>query len=191
MLTVSSNISEVTQQVQVAIDKIKNPDVMLRTIASTLTGVIRKRVHEDGQASSGEQIGVYSDEYMKVRTGDFGNSSRVTRGKNKGNLKDAGVYTKGPDKGKPRPRYNRTSDTKVILSLTRQMENDMGAGVADPIKTESGYGIGFKNPHNYEKAIENEKRYKKPIWQLSAGEEQIVNEIANQFTQDAITGANS
>lgn len=44
-------------------------------------------------------------------------------------------------------KYNRTSDKKIILSLTSQQENDMG-----PVETTRGYGIGFKNPLNLAKA---------------------------------------
>lgn len=54
-------------------------------------------------------------------------------------------------------KYNRTSDTKMIFSLTRQMENDLflvaGSNPEDvPIKLNDGYGIGFKNPLNAKKA---------------------------------------
>lgn len=191
MLKVSSNITEVMATNLQALERLKNPDIMLRTMASTLTGVIRKRVHEDGKASNGEQIGTYSPAYMKVRTGNYGNSSRYSRGKNKGNLKDAGVYTKGPNKGTARPKYNRTSDTKVVASLTRQMENDMGTNVADPIKTDSGYAIGFKNPENYRKSQEVEKHFKKDIWKLASEEEKIVSQIADKYTADAFTQQNS
>lgn len=51
-------------------------------------------------------------------------------------------------------KYNRTSDSNVILSLTSQQENDMGA-----IETPRGYGIGFKNPLNLKKAAWAEERY--------------------------------
>ena len=44
-------------------------------------------------------------------------------------------------------KFNRTADTKIILSLTSQMENDMA-----PIETPNGYGIGFNNIANLEKA---------------------------------------
>lgn len=45
-------------------------------------------------------------------------------------------------------RYNRSSDTKVVISLTRQLENDWSV-----IATSRGYGIGFKNPFNVQKSI--------------------------------------
>lgn len=174
-----------------ALEKLRNPDQMLRNMASTLTGVIRKRVNEDGQDSSGGQIGTYSPAYMKVRTGNYGNSGRYAKGKNKGELKTSGIYTKGPQKGQARPKYNRTADTKVVASLTRQLENDWGTNESDPIKTPNGYGIGFKNQLNYEKSQNVEKHFNKEIWKLTTGEEKIVSLIAEKYSADAFTGQNS
>jgi hypothetical protein len=75
---------------------------------------------------------------MKIRTGNYNNSGRKAKGKDKGGLKDSGSFSRGDKKGVPRPKYNRTSDTKVVLSLTRQMENDMSVIPAGP----KSYGIG-------------------------------------------------
>lgn len=42
--------------------------------------------------------------------------------------------------------HNRSADPKVIISLTRQLENDWSV-----VQTQGGYGIGFKNQINYDK----------------------------------------
>lgn len=44
-------------------------------------------------------------------------------------------------------KFNRTSDRKVIFSLTRNMENDLTV-IADG----DNYAIGFNNPDNFNKA---------------------------------------
>lgn len=62
-------------------------------------------------------------------------------------------------------KYKRTADTKVIISLTRQLENDWSV-----IKSGNGYGVGFKNKHNYDKSGWVENTYKKPIFSLSQAE---------------------
>jgi hypothetical protein len=80
-------------------------------------------------------------------------------------------------------KYRRTADPKVILSLTRQMENDMGAGA---IKTSDGYGIGFKNNFNFKKSQWNEERYKKKIFALTEDEKAKVRIIAEDFINRAI-----
>ncbi len=44
-------------------------------------------------------------------------------------------------------KKNRENDGKVVLSLTRNMENDFQV-----IPTDTGYGLGFNNPDNAKKA---------------------------------------
>jgi len=44
-------------------------------------------------------------------------------------------------------KKNRENDGKVVLSLTRNMENDFQV-----IPTDTGYGLGFNNPDNVKKA---------------------------------------
>ncbi len=170
-----------------AFDRIKkriadiNSKDVLRDVANAVYAHLSERVHIKGEASDGTKIGKYTNTYMRVRTGDFGNTPIIQKGKNKGKPKsvkdkkgDAGVYTKGAKKGEQRVRFNRSNDTKVVLSLTREMENDMKV-----FETNSNYIIGFSNPHNYDKAVWNGKRYGKTIWKLSAEEEEIVRTVVN------------
>lgn len=150
-------------------------------LASSITGAIRKRVHEEGKAADGSQIGTYTAEYMKARTGNFGNSGRFSKGKNKGEVKDSGTISRGDNKGQPRPRYNRTNDTKVVLSLTRQQENDLGV-----VETPTGFGIGYKNSLNFEKSQWEEETYKKSIWALTTEEQQKAVQVIEEYIKDAI-----
>jgi hypothetical protein len=162
-------------------EKIANFDIdgLVYEVASSLKGDIRHRVHVEGKASDGSKIGDYSKGYMKVHTGNYPETAKKD-GSVKGKKKkgQAGVFTKGPRKGQSRPVYNRQNDKKVILSLTRQMENDMRA--TEPIKIEGGYGIGYANEDNYNKAVWNEKRYGKKIWDLTAEEVQKVESIVKE-----------
>ncbi len=140
-------------------------DKMLRTIASTLTAAIHVRVHVNGLDSNEQPIGTYTPGYMKVRTNTF-KSSKIVRGVNN---------------GQARKKYNRTADTKVILSLTRQMENDLSVCEQNPFKTDYGYAIGYQNDLNFVKIQENEKRYGKAILtRLSKKEEKIVDSIVEK-----------
>ena len=140
-------------------------DKMLYEIAVDVRGEIGKRVHERGENSDGSQIGTYSKGYMKVRTDGF-QSPKIARGKRK---------------GQKRPVFNRENSKKVILSLTSQMERDLAG--TPPIKTERGYGIGFSNPDNYDKARWNEDRYGKPIWEVSEKEMQMAKNIVEKHIQ--------
>lgn len=145
-------------------------------MAESVAGEMANRIHKEGKDSNGQQIGSYSAGYMKVRTGDFGNSKRVSRGKNEGKPKDSGVISRGPNKGTPRTKYNRTNDTTVVLSLTRQMENDFGI-----VPTTTGYGIGYKNELNYNKSQWAEEKYKKDIFSLTSDESEKVLNGVNEY----------
>lgn len=178
-----SNAQEVIKVLGDKLLSLAQTDQLVRTCATTALGMMKMRIHEQGKDANGNQIGTYSKRYMAVRTGAFVNAKRVTRGKNTGKLKDAGIFSKGSNKGNARPRYHRTSDTRVILSLTRQMENDMKV-----IAIQHGrYGIGYSNTFNFQKSQWNEARYKKPIFSLSADEQAAVNEVAKKIVHDALS----
>lgn len=180
MIQYTSNVSVIVGKYRKKLIELgNNPDQLLRTVALAVLPQVKKRVHIEGKDSSGNQIGTYSPGYMKLRTGNYGNSGRISKGKNKGVLKNSGVYSRGDKKGQPRPKYNRTSDTKVILSLTRQMENDLSA-----LPSGTGYGIGFNNPDNFQKSQWNEETYKKDIWKLTDDERALAKDTAEQFTDD-------
>ncbi|MDR1221337.1 MAG: hypothetical protein LBL07_00455 [Tannerella sp.] len=164
-------------------------DALCFEIATSLNGDIRHRVHVDGLAADGSKIGTYSKGYMKVRSGNYDDAERFKRdskktGKKAGDFKDkkkkggAGVFTKGPRKGQPRPVYNRKDEKDVVLSLTRQMENDMKNTGNIPV--EGGYGIGYSNEHNYNKAMWVEETYDKKIWDFTEKEKQTAIDIVNR-----------
>lgn len=200
MIRIQTNIGQVINVTVGKLNKLADNDKMVRTAATSVLGLMKDRIHEQGLDAEGKPIGTYSKGYMILRTGAFRNATKVSRGKNKGKLKDAGVFTDrtirlnknvgvftGEDKvGKARPKYNRTGDSKVVLSLTRQMENDMKVVALK----EGSYGIGFTNKHNYDKSQWTEKTYNRQgkIFSLSEKEKQAVIDIVKKFTEDAISG---
>lgn len=80
-------------------------------------------------------------------------------------------------------KFNRNADKDVVLSLTRQMENDFTV-IAD----NDVVGLGFNNPLNFQKAGWCEETYKKPIYALTEQEEVLATEIASQAVNDALHG---
>lgn len=150
-------------------------DGIMRNVATTMLGIVHDRIHVKGLNAANTAIGTYTPGYMKVRTGDFGNSGKISRGKNKGELKNAGSFSRGAHKGEPRPKYNRSSDNRVIISLTRQMENDFKI-----VATDQGYGLGYSNDENFKKAGWVEETYHEKIFTLTAAERQQAVEIAKQ-----------
>lgn len=175
MITITSNIDDAINQFN---EEFNNIDVekMTREQATTVMAMIRVRVHEQGQDANGGQIGTYSKGYLAIRSGIFQNSGKISKGKNKGKVKDAGKYTKGGKSGSLRTKYNRGTDPKVILSLTRQMESDMSI-----IPVQNGFGIGYNNSKNYNKAVWAEQRYKKQIFAVSDAETEAIDEISSKY----------
>ena len=79
-------------------------------------------------------------------------------------------------------KYKRTADSTVILSLTKQMENDFSVQ-----ETQLGYGLGYNNPLNYQKAQWNELRFNKLIFGLTNEEQLIANEVAKIAMTNALS----
>lgn len=180
-ISINNAIGELAEKLK-SIDK----DALLRIIANEEIRMIRRRVHVEGKASDGSQIGTYSKGYMTLRTGGY---------KNKGKS-NAGYYTKGnsavydiksrkaakyhsPRKvsgSSMRIMYNWPNDPKVILALTRKMQQQMVV-----LKTDNGWGIGYTNEDDYNKAIWNETRYKKAIWNLTEEEADLVKKASEEY----------
>lgn len=203
-VTITTNLAQVVDKLRTNFEKLKDKEYLLRPLAIETIPLMKERIHEKGQASDGSQIGTYSSGYMKVRTGNYGNSVKFAKGKNKGKIKNAGTFTKkkitfgdsfdsdgGNVFGKSvfnkrndnaaRPNYNRDSSTKVIISLTRQLENDYSVQ-----PTNKGYGIGFNNKFNKEKSEWVEETYKKIIFNLSAEEKKYITERIDELVDGAI-----
>jgi len=179
MATIKSNIGEVTEAIKDKLAKLGDKEYIPRTLSFDLIDLMTKRIHIDGKAADDSQIGTYSKGYMVVRTGGYKNASKKNAGAfQKGAKAFSDVATK---KANIRPNYNRSADTKIIVSLTRQLENDWNV-----IATDDGYGIGFLNSHNFDKARWVEAIKKKKIFFLAPTEQQYVNETVNTLVKDAL-----
>lgn len=75
-----------------------------------------------------------------------------------------------------RKKEGRGTDNKVILSLTRQMENGY-----ELYKLDNGTGIGFTTQEDWQKARWCEQTYKKPIFSPTAEEQAMVMQIAQDY----------
>ena len=174
-LKITSNLNEV---INIISDRLEGIDIEKMTAlqASTVLGAIRKRIHVEGKDSAGTQIGIYSPGYMKVRTGLYGNAKPKKTGKG---VNSAGTHLKGKSKGSQRPKFQRKADTKVILSLTSQMENDYTI-----IPIENGTAIGFNTDLSFRKSQWNEATYKKKIFSLTKEEKEIIQKTGETFINE-------
>ena len=82
-----------------------------------------------------------------------------------------------------REKNNRGKSTEVIVSLTRQLENDYQV-----LGTVRGYAIGFSNPHNFDKSQWVEKNQGKIIFNTTAQEKEYILDRAEELVNDAING---
>lgn len=165
-------------------------DKIIREVAQALTAAMVIRVHQEGKAADGTKIGTYSPEYLKIRSDQYANAGVYKRGEKKGQAKDTGKYTKGKNKGQARRKYSRGTDPNVILSLTRNMEQDLGLNVANPAKIPNGYAIGYKNDLNAKKLERHEdiNYNKKILTQLSKEEEALALLIVKNRIDDIFAG---
>lgn len=90
-----------------------------------------------------------------------------------------GTYSSGYLRFRQKPPNNRTKEDKVVVSLTRQLENDWSI-----IATKTGYGIGFKNSFNMQKGRWVEA-IKKPFLGLTQSELQYAQLRFNQLIKEA------
>lgn len=91
-----------------------------------------------------------------------------------------GTYSSSYLNHRQKPPYNRTADKKVVVSLTRQLENDWSV-----IATKGGYGIGFKNQFNLQKGRWVEA-IKKPFLNLTTQETQYAQQRFQQLVNEAL-----
>lgn len=147
-MRIQTNIGQVTKALAERLKVLKDPEYLLRPVAFGLIDKMTYRIHIEGKASDGGEIGQYSNSYLKARQ---------------------------------RKPYNRTGETKVIVSLTRQLENDWSV-----IATPKGYGIGFKNSFNLDKLKWVEENKGKKIGDLTPDEEKYTIDYLNDLVAEAL-----
>jgi hypothetical protein len=147
-INIISNFDQVATSIAVSLEKIQDPEYLLRPVAQEQIRLMHDRIHEQGEASDGSQIGTYNSTYLKER----------------------------------QRKYNRTADTKVVVSLTRQLENDYAV-----IATRAGYGVGFNNPFNMQKVRWVEEIKGKPIGDATQEELNEAISFINELTVDALS----
>jgi hypothetical protein len=134
MITIKTNINVVATSLIKKLEILRNPKPLLRTVALDVLVLMTARIHEDGKAADGGEIGTYNNNYLRLR----------------------------------QKRFKRSADKKIILSQTRQLENDWSV-----IGTENGWGIGFKNNANAQKLKWVEEIKKKKIGALTDSEKEF------------------
>jgi hypothetical protein len=66
-MEITSNLTSVIGDILGKFALLGNPDTITRAVATAMMPTIRKRIHVEGKNSSGGQIGVYSNAYLRLR----------------------------------------------------------------------------------------------------------------------------
>lgn len=146
MATIVTNLPVVISEIKSNFEKLFTKEYLLRPLAIEVIPLMKERIHINGEATDGSQIGSYSNGYMAAR-------------------KKAG----------------RGESRKVIVALTSELERDWSV-----IATEKGYGIGFNNVFNAEKAGWVEESQGKIIFNLSADEKKYISERIDELVNGAL-----
>lgn len=146
-ITITTNLSGVMAEIKRQLETVRSKEYLLRPVAQEQIRLMHRRIHEEGKASDGMEIGKYSEGYMKIRE----------------------------------EKYNRKPDKKVIISLTRQLENDYAV-----IDTPAGYGVGFNNKFNFDKSKWVQENYGKKIFDMTPKELQAAIDFINELTDQAL-----
>lgn len=67
MASVNTNISAVLNRLKTKFELLENKEYLLRPLAIETIPLMKQRIHEDGEASDGSQIGSYANSYMAAR----------------------------------------------------------------------------------------------------------------------------
>jgi len=150
VISISSNLNEVTTRLVAKLESVKDPN-----------GAAQDRMLRQVASDTLAQV--------KYRIHTDGKNSEGT---------PIGEYSNAYLKVRKSRKYNRGESTKVILSLTGQMENDFSI----VSNTAGRYGLGFKNTLNAEKAewLQARSDYGR-IYDLTEAEKEHANLVANDF----------
>ena len=67
MATVNVDLSGFEKDLQKIKDALSDKEALLRPVAVELSTIMKDRIHEEGQASDGSQMGTYKTSYLAIR----------------------------------------------------------------------------------------------------------------------------
>jgi hypothetical protein len=164
-------------------------DSMMRVAADKMLASVKQRIHANGLASDGSDIGTYSVKPMYISTvtgaatgllqpaGKTGKSVFST-GRKKGQAHTSAYLAGGYAEFKSALGLSETGN--VNLFFTGELCNRLTV-IGHP--TGTGYGLGWQNEQYQQRALALEAKYGKPIWALTEGER---SEAINVLTCECI-----
>ncbi len=150
-----------------ALEALKNDPRIIKTALSSVLPAHKNRIFKDGLDSTGNKIGTYSTKATSI--------SKKQQARNTGKTYFKGGYSEYKSAVGRNPGF-------VNLRNTDQMMMDYGLLQLGG----STFGFGFQNEENYKKSQWNETKYKRKIFNLSKGEEQLLGNVLSSEVQKAL-----
>lgn len=176
MITIKIELPHIEEKLKTFMKGGEGYDSVIRGVATSMLGVVKKRIHEDGKDANGENIGQYDTTHPLYVNPNKSPKSFAPMGKTgKTKFKNGLPHkTKYFDSYKGfREGIGRPTD-KVNLSLSGQMNSQFTV-----IPTENGYGLGWNNTEMYDRSQGLETKYNKVIWGLTKEENEQAVDVAN------------
>ncbi len=195
MIRVKTNITDVVSSLKAKFANLERGaqgyDSMMRTVATSLIGKVKMRIHEQGKAADGSAIGTYSTSPIYVSSKanpgrSFGRpigktgKSKFKSGKRKGEDHASRYFPGGYNEYKTTIGRNQLGT--VNLSLSGQLNNQLTIQA-----TAKGYGYGWPDKEKLKRANALEKKYGKYIYGLTEEELQMAMEVAKKEVMDALS----
>lgn len=195
MITMTTNIAVVLSPLIMGLTTFEKGnakyDNVVRTVALNALGDVKARIHQQGKASDGSDIGKYSTEPIYVSEKEnpgksFGRPigktgrSKFASGEKAGQDHASRFFPGGYNEYKTKIGRNQLG--KVNLSLSGQLDTQFTL-----VATAMGYGLGWANDEMFERAGHLEKKYGKKIWALTEEEAQAARNTAEILLKDAFS----
>jgi hypothetical protein len=182
MLTIHSNAESVINRFLDRINKIRpggsKYDKAMSETANALLANVVQRIHMDGRAGDGGDIGQYSASpiYVNPRNSPVSFQPLGKTGKDTFAKTGQPHITKYFDQGYRgyRQQIGLPAD-KVVLTLRGDLRDGLKV-----TRTERGYGLGWSDDALYQLAQSLERKYQKQIWSATAAEKaEAIKEAGN------------
>ena len=181
-------------------------DSVIRGVATSMKSVVSKRIHEEGKAADGGNIGQYdtthplyvNPENSPVKFQPAGKSESVysikTKKQSASSIKTVSTFnvkTKKKEKlsvknGNQQRKTKYFASYKDFRSEINRPVDKVNLSLTGQmnsqftiIPTESGYGLGWNNTEMYKRSQGLEEKYKIGIWELTDEEKKQAVEVAN------------
>lgn len=162
MINVNSNMGQVAGSLSSKLNEFSGviKDKVLRTVATTLLGEVKERIHDEGKKADGTQIGEYSSSYLKKR--------------------QRKPYNRTSDKKKIYSLTRKMENEFTVIAT----DNGYGLGWLD-----AGGGSGKNSISNFQKSKFLEERDGK-VYALMNREQSLIKPVADRVVKEELSRLN-